>query len=370
MKATGWFTTVAVAVVALSVASCIRDEAPNPEADILAFAFPENSLRTAAVEIYNDLVVAYPRPHVSLRDSAVAHIELSPGATHQRIACLVAGDTLFYIDVTSESRQYTKRYAVTQVENFPEHFGFETWVRPTAGFLYENPRDGALQWYSSNNGVAIAWNSPGKAAHDYPVCKGTLSGSAAVELRTMEGPGNIAGAMYIPCIAGSVFLGGFNALTGLTNPLRSTLFGVPFNSGKPLKLTGYYLYTEGASDYILPDGSRDRTRKDRCDIYAVLFRTDEQEQFLYGDNIGNSPQIIARAKIRDEDIRTNEVTFFELDFDYDSFPMPFSWEELKNDRYKITIVCSSSSRGQFYEGCPGNTLTVDNLNLSYDISGL
>ncbi|MDR2679907.1 MAG: PCMD domain-containing protein, partial [Tannerella sp.] len=355
---------------ALCVTSCIQDEAPNPEADILSFVFPENSLRTRNVEIYNDYVVAYPKSHVNLRDSAIERIELSPGATYQRVANPVANDTLFYIDVTSESKQYTKRYAIMQVGNFPEHFGFETWVRPTTGFLYENPREGDLQWYSSNNGVAIAWNSPGKPAQDYPVRKGALSGSAAVELRTMEGPGNIAGAMYIPCMAGSVFLGGFNALTGLTNPLRSTLFGVPFNSGKPLKLTGYYLYTEGADDYILPDGSRDRMRKDRCDIYAVLFKTDEQVQFLYGDNIGSSPQIIARAKIRDEDIRTNEVTYFELDFDYGSFPMPFSWEELKNNVYKITIVCTSSSRGQFYEGRPGNTLAVDNLNLSYDTSGI
>jgi hypothetical protein len=367
VKAAGWFAAVATA---LSITSCIKDEAPNPEADILSLAFPENSLRTKDVEIYNDYVVAYPRPHVNLRDSDIVHIELSAGATCRRVANPAANDTLFYIDVTSESRQYTKRYSVTEVVNFPSHFGFETWHRPTAGYLYENPKDGALQWYSSNNGVAIAWNSPGKPAQDYPVRRGTLSGSMAVELRTMEGPGNIAGVMYIPCIAGSVFLGGFNALTGLTNPLRSTLFGVPFNSGKPLKLTGHYLYTEGTGDYILPDGSRDKTKTDRCDIYAVLFKTNGQVQFLYGDNIDSSPQIIARAKIRDEDIRTNELTFFELDFDYDSFPIPFSWDELKSNVYKITIVCTSGRRGQFYEGRPGNTLTVDNLNLIYDVSGI
>jgi hypothetical protein len=366
MKKAGYIVAVLV-----FLASCIKEEAPNPEADILSFIFPENSLRTKGVEIYNDYVVAYPKQDVNLRDSAIAQIELSPGATYQRRANPVVNDTLFYVDVTSESKQYTKVYSVMQVESFPEYFDFETWVRPAAGFLYENPKDGALQWYSSNNGAAIAWSSRDKPAAEYPVRKTTVTGSAAVELRTMAGPGSIAGGIvFIPCLAGSVYLGGFNALTGLTNPLRSTSFGVPFNSGKPTRMTGYYMYVEGKEDYINPDGSRDKTKKDMCDIYAVLFKTDEQVQFLYGDNIGNSPQIIARAKINEADIQLNSLTFFELDFDYDSYPTPFSWDELNNNAYKLTIVCASSNRGQFYEGRPGNTLIVDDLSLYYDTSGL
>jgi hypothetical protein len=357
-------------VVIASLTSCIKEEAPNPEADILALIFPENSMRTKGVEISNDYVVVYPKQNVNLRDSAIIDIELSQGATCQRIANPVTNDTLFYIEVTSESKQYTKLYSVTQVENFPETFGFETWVRPSANFLYENPREGSLQWYSSNNGAAIAWSSPGKPAQEYPVRKTTMEGSTAVELRTMVGPGNIAGGIVsIPCLAGSVYLGGFNPLTGLTNPLKSTSFGVPFNSGKPTKLAGYYMYKEGAEDYINPDGSRDKTKKDMCSIYAVLFKTNEQVQFLYGDNISDSPQIIARAEIKEESIRPNELIFFEVDFDYASYPMPFLWDELKNNVYKISIICSSSNKGQYYEGRPGNTLIVDNLSLYYDTSG-
>ncbi|MDR2763440.1 MAG: PCMD domain-containing protein [Tannerella sp.] len=358
-----------IAVTVMLAASCIQEEAPNPEADILALVFPKNSLRTGEVEIYNDYVVTYPRVNVNLRDSAITQLEVSPGATWERISNPQATDTLFYIKVTSESRQYAKLYAVTQVESFPETFGFETWVRHTAGFLYENPKEGTLQWYSSNNGAAIAWSSPGKPAEEYPVRKARLNGSSAVELRTMIGPGSIAGgAVFIPCMAGSVYLGGFNALTGLTNPLRSIFFGVPFDSGKPTRLTGYALFREGTEDYILPDGTRDRTKHDRCDIYAVLFKAGEgQAQFLYGDNIGHSPQIIARAQIREEELVTGQPVFFELHFDY-AFPTPFSWEELQNQQYKLTIVCASSSRGQFYEGRPGNTLIVDDLNLYYEIS--
>jgi hypothetical protein len=356
-----------MAAVAL-LASCIREEAPNPEADILSLIFPENSLRTGGVEIYNDYVVTYPGTEVNLRDSAIVRLDVSPGATWERIPNPQTNDTLFYIEVTSESRQYAKRYAVTQVEGFPETFGFETWVRPATHFLYENPKEGPLQWYSSNNGAAIAWSSPGKPAEEYPVRKTRFNGSAAMELRTMIGPGNIAGGLvFIPCMAGSAYLGGFNALTGLTNPLRSTFFGVPFDGGKPALLTGHYLFKEGTENYILPDGSRDGTKHDRCDIYAILFKAGEgQEQFLYGDNIGDSPQIIARAQIREEDIVAGQPVFFELPFHYTG-PTPFSWEELKNQRYKLTIVCASSSRGQFYEGRPGNTLIVDDLSLYYEL---
>lgn len=350
--------------------SCIRDEALNPEADILVLTFPANSLRTDSVEINNDYIIAYPRPHVNLRDSDIVHIEVTKGATYQRIANEAVNDTLFYIDVTSESKEYTKRYAIIESGNFPESFGFETWVKPSKSFLYENPREASLLWYSSNNGTAIAWNKPNEPASAYPVRKININGSTAVELKTMEGPGEIAGGItYIPCLAGSLYLGGFNPLTGLTNPLRSTTFGVPFNSGKPTRLTGYYIYKEGTDDFINSDGSTDKGKKDNCSIYAVLYKTDKNVQYLYGDNVADSPNIIARAEIKEEDIRQgNEFVHFDVEFDYNSYKVPFSWDELQDNKYKLTIVFASSKRGQHYEGRPGSTLIVDNVNFYYDAS--
>ncbi|MDR3268657.1 MAG: PCMD domain-containing protein, partial [Tannerella sp.] len=109
--------------------------------------------------------------------------------------------------------------------------------------------------------------------------------------------------------------------------------------------------------------------KDFCSIYAVLFKTNEQVQFLYGDDIGNSPQIIARAEIKEDAFRPDNWIFFEVDFDYHSYSTPFSWDELQDNVYKITLVCASSSNGQNYEGRPGNTLIVDDLSLYYDTSG-
>lgn len=359
-------------LLATSITSCIQDEELNPEADILALTFPDNSLRTVGVEINNDYIMVYPKLNVNLRDSAITYIEVTEGATYQRISNTVVNDTLFFIDVTSESKEYTKRYSIIQSESFPETFGFETWVKPSATFLYENPRDGSLQWYSSNNGAAIAWNKVSKPANEYLVRKINMSGSTAAELRTMEGPGEIAnGVTYIPCLAGSLYLGGFNPLTGLVDPLRSTMFGVPFNSGKPTRLTGYYIYNEGTEDYINSDGSRDKNKRDNCSMYAVIYKTDQDVQYLYGDNVVNSPNIIARAEVKPGDVRQGkDFVYFEVEFDYKSYKVPFSWKELQDNKYKLSIVFSSSSRGQHYEGRPGSTLIVDHINLYYETSEL
>ncbi|GHV09479.1 hypothetical protein FACS1894162_0090 [Bacteroidia bacterium] len=356
------------------ISSCIQDEALNPEADILAITFPVNSLRTEKVEINNEFIVVYPKKDIDLRDEIDdIEISVSQGATFQKIPNSSTNDTIFFIDVTSESKQYMKRYAVIE-SYFQATFDFENWVKFSTTYGYENPKEGNLQWYSSNNGAAIAWNNSNKPADEYLIRKTStaVSGNWAAELRTMAGPGKILGGLQnIPCLSGSLYLGGFNALTGLSNPLRSTYFGVPFNDGKPTKLTGYYRYKEGTDDYIVPNPdvpagyTTDPLRHDTCDIYAVLFKTDANVQYLYGDNVGSSPNIVAKAKIRPEDIRTGDhFQYFEINFDYTY--LPFSWAELANDEYKITIVFASSHRGQYYEGRPGNTLIVDQVELHYD----
>jgi hypothetical protein len=350
------------------LSSCIKEEALNPEADILTFSFNEGCLRAKKAEIGNDYIIVYPKKDVNLRDSAITQIELSEGAVYEKIANPYSNDTLFFIDVTSQSKEYTKRYSVVE-SYFPSVFDFENWAKPSTGFLYENPKEGSLQWFSSNNGAAIAWNQSTRPATDYLIRKiaQPVSGNTAAELRTMAGPGNIMGIINIPCLSGSLYLGGFDPLTGLSNPLRSTRFGVPFNDGKPVRLTGYYIYKEGAGDYIESDGKLS-ARKDTCSIYALLFKTDSQVQFLYGDNIATSPNVIARAEINPATIlQKNDFTYFEIDFDYDSYAVPFSWKELNNDAYKITIVFASSHRGQYYEGCPGNTLIIDNVELIYEV---
>ncbi len=349
--------------------SCIQDAPLDPEADILTFSFPDGTQRIKNVEIYNNYIVAYPKKGISLLDADFT-LSVTPGAEWEKIAKTIVNDTLFYIKVTSEDKNHSKIYSIIQVEDFPDVFDFETWIKISPTYLYENPKQNSLQWYSSNNGTAIAWNSKTKPADEYPVRQTSVcvSGSSAVELRTMVGPGSIAGGIrFIPCLAGSLYLGGFDALTGLTDPLKSTRFGIPFNSGKPVKLTGYYIYQEGTEDYINADGSHTAGKRDTCAIYSTIYKTDDKVQYLYGDNVSTSPNIIARAEVKpSEIIQGNVFVPFEVYFDYDSYSTSFNEEELQKNEYKITIVFSSSKRGAYYEGRPGSRLIIDDVKLYYD----
>ncbi|MDR1122134.1 MAG: PCMD domain-containing protein [Dysgonamonadaceae bacterium] len=357
------------------MASCIKDTPLNPEADILSFTYPKQYMRTESPEIYNRHVVVYPNAGVDLTTLQYS-ISVTPGATYEEIRNQEVSDTLFFIQVRSENKENTKPYAIIQVpDTFPDIFRFENWVKYAEAFMYENPKDGSYQWFSSNNGAAFAIGSQ-KPASEYPVTKAVglgHDGSTAVKLSTLVGPGTIeATGTTIPCLSGSVFLGGFNLLTALRDPLSSIKFGVPFRKGKPLRLKGYYKYTEGSSPFIVDKNTSDANRRDSCDIYAVLFRTGDpgDDQVLDGNTVGTSLQRIARAGLSVEqrwNTPGNGLVSFDIPFVYfnetDSRYPAFSEADLQDNKYKITIVCASSYKGDYYQGRPGSTLLVDDIQV-------
>jgi hypothetical protein len=358
----------------LLMVACIKDEPLNAEADILTFTYPKQDMRTESPEIYNDYVVVYPNAGTDLTKIKY-NLSVTPGATHEEIPNRSANDTLFFIQVRSENKENAKLYAITQVpDTFPDVFTFERWIKYTDAYLYENPKDGAYQWFSSNNGAALAYRNFGMPAQEYPVTKAIGAGhdgSTAVKLLTKKGPGNIYGNISVPCLAGSFFLGGFSPLSALQDPLSSTKFGVPFRKGKPLRLQGYYHYKAGSDSFIV-DETTTSEAPDSCSIYAVLFQAGANApfQFLDGNTIGTSLQRIARAELPNHQrgsMPGNDLVEFSTDFVYlneqDNRYPAFSEVDLKNNQYKITIVCSSSYRGDYYQGRPGSCLIVDDIRV-------
>ncbi|GHU69940.1 hypothetical protein FACS189413_09590 [Bacteroidia bacterium] len=348
--------------------SCIQDASLNPEADILTFTCPQEQLR-AMPEIYNDHIVVYPNAGVDV-NKLVYTLTLTPGAEFVKIPKETVNDTVFYIKVTAEDKQHSKTYSIIQVgDTFPSVFTFEQWIQYSTGFLYENPKDNGFQWFSSNNGAATVFNNRNLPADKYPVRRvaGREGTGYAVAMVTSEGPGDILGVKYIPCLAGSTYLGGFNLLNGLSDPLSSILFGVPFNTGKPEKFTGYYKYMEGAGPYISVKSKNESLiepdRKDSCAIYAVLFEPDTNHPFLDGNTIDSSPNIVAKAQIsKAEQMPTSGMDFhyFEAGFIYRK---TFDRSKLSNNQYKLTIVFSSAVNGDYYQGRIGNTLIVDDVTI-------
>ncbi len=355
------------------LASCIQDAPQNPEADILTFAFPSDSVRipTSQKDIYNTYIVSYPKEGVNLSSLANTPVlTVTPGATWKRIDKGMVNDTLFYIEVIAEDKSYSKIYAITQVAAFPDHFTFDTWVKYSPYYLYENPKDQSFQWFSSNNGAATAFGSSTKPASDYPVRKTSgLSGGFVVELQTMKGPGKVGGGIrYIPCLAGSLYLGGFNILNALRDPLTSTLFGAPFDRGKPLMLHGYYQYIRGEGPFITGTSEanyhEDYSREDQCDIYAILFETNNNMQFLDGNTVSQQSYWVAKAQIPNRSY-TEGTDFQEFNVPF-VYYKDFDWNKLISNRYKMAVVFTSATRGAYYEGRVGNRLIVDNVNITYE----
>ena len=106
----------------------------------------------------------------------------------------------------------------------------------------------------------------------------------------------------VPVItSGSLFTGEFK-ITDLTNTLKSTQFGIPYFQ-KPTNVKGYFKYTPGKDYYYCPDpknnahiASIDPDKADECSLCAVLYEVEDYSDFLHGENIYTSDQIVAIAQ--------------------------------------------------------------------------
>ena len=169
-----------------------------------------------------------------------------------------------------------------------------------------------------------------------------------------------------PIAAGNLFLGKFNIVSALTQPLKATEFGIPFTQ-KPVKLSGYYQYSPSAP-FTDKDFNTVENRTDSGSIYSVFYRNevkagDHMEKILlYGDDVQTNPQIVALAKF--DDLKpTDEWTYFELEYKY---RQGVDDEILNKLGYNLTVVFSSSRSGDTFEGAVGSTLYIDKVRIICD----
>lgn len=99
--------------------------------------------------------------------------------------------------------------------------------------------------------------------------------------------------------------------------------------------------------------------KDKGDIYAVLYEADDVEDFLDGYNSLNSNKIIALARIPSIE-KTSEWKQFELPFEYKK---AIDESALKEGKYKLAVVFSSSINGAEFKGSVGSTLWIDEVTI-------
>ncbi|EJW92735.1 lipoprotein [gut metagenome] len=363
--------------------SCIQDEPLNAECDI-------TGVDSVWLNQHKQLFIGEPiitNDHISFsiqqgtdRSSFNPKFYLTEGA---RLTMTVDGKE---VDANGATRNFTspQQYTVhsqdgkwhktyTVAFNYPapinllsfEHFELDPTNRYHVWFEVDandhlNPR---RNYWATGNG-AYAITGMGKKPELYPTTNSTLGVEGnCVKLETCS-TGFFGQSAHLPIAAGNLFIGHFNERIAMGKPREATAFGLQLVNYKPIKLTGYYKYTAGkvftdANYKVCPD------RKDTADIYAVVYEVDPQNFVaLNGDDVLTSDRIVMMARIANPG-EPAEWKQFEEPFRL----LPgktFSDERLHKDGYAITVVCTSSRQGAYFEGAIGSTLYVDELRIVWD----
>ena len=315
----------------------------NSEADIKSFVFQGLSVECDIT----DGAITFPTlPNSVDLKHLVPIFTLSPGAKASISSgepCDFSGEVT--IIVTSQDENNVKYYKVA-MERGGLRFDFERWNSyKTGALLYQHP---AGPWSSGNAGIETAKRMFGKPAI-YPLrpTSDAHGGSLAAVLSTEEL--GVAGNRTAP---GSLFLGSFDGAKVMDDPLSCPKMGIAWSGAKPIRLKGWYKYSPGAE---FKDGKGNSlSGADELDIYAVVYRgvplTPKEGAF-------NNPRVIGLARVPDRSAK-KAWTHFDVAFEYSQ---PY---ELTSD-LKFSIVCTSSSRGDFGESAVGSTLVVDDLEVTF-----
>lgn len=331
---------------------CIKEAPLNPEADIEAFEVDKDKLTGNVFinEINRTITLNLTKEAYSSGIKPI--LKLSSGATVLPAsgAPISFGDKDVVYEVTSASGQNKKQYTIKVVNVGSWDFSFEKWAKDQAdGYEYPIEDNDIELWSSGNPGVALSGVPHQPDAFPTRSTKDSHDGSYAAELVTLKGTA-LSELVGVRLFAGSLFLGDFNSIQAMLNPLAATEFGQPY-IGLPERFVGYYKYQSGP-EFIDKDGQVIAGRKDKCAIYAVLFNGPDR---LDATNIKTSNKVIAIAELPDGSDRS-AFTKFDI-------PFVFKKNATIGTNLMMAIVVSSSAEGDQYRGAIGSKLIVDGLSI-------
>lgn len=367
-------SVIAGIMLCLAVTSCIQNEALNVEAaidgcsgsDIQQCLIDPNEF---TVQLYASRAADPSKININFNLPAGASIVPVQRFTEDGINTYNFKDEnprLF--KVTSEDGAFSAIYTIRlwQTE-MPFTYDFETLSsdNPYHKFTEDNPSSGTiirrLELASGNPGFELT--KMAKAPDGYPTVQvnGGVDGGKCVKLETKD-TGSFGSTVKMYIAAGNLFIGSFEvgqALSG--NAMKATHFGFPFFY-YPLRLEGWYKYKAGPT--FSSKGKPVEGRKDECDIYGVLYETDDNVQFLDGSTSLNSPNIVALARNIKELPETDIWKQFNFKFE------PQNGKSIDPDKlgkgiYKLAIVFSSSVDGAKFEGAVGSTLYIDKVTIAH-----
>lgn len=362
----------------LVLASCIQDEAPNAECDILAIdstwlaqhksviiGDPIVTNSTVSVNVKKGTDRTQLDPRFYLTPGATIFTELGGTPANGIVRDFTAPQTY---TVCSEDGNWSKEYTVAF--NYPHPISlcsFEHYAMEPDGRFYQwyevdasdekNPRRD--YWATGNAGFAMSGMA--KSPEEYPTVPHPLGFRGnCIRLRTCD-TGAFGLSTRMPIAAGNIFIGEFKTAQAMLFPRKATRMGLQLVGGEPVSLVGYYKFTPGEVFY---DKSKNvvEGRRDTCDIYAVLYEVDPAKFVpLNGDDVLSSDRIVSIARLQKPG-EPKEWTRFEEPFVLQP-GKTFDAERMNYDGYAIAIVASSSRMGHVFEGAVGSELFVDELRI-------
>ena len=382
---------VSTLVTLLSMSSCIKDEGANKECDITSAAvvgeeyekyFNDKSKMTISDISSTETDIKFEvRSMMGLTTQLPVTFTITPGATIEpangSMQNFKNGPITY--TVTSEDGQWQRHYKVSCQEpvlpNFTFSFEHVEESEKTAGgstyhkFYEVTPAGQRLDdvWASGNEGAALTLTNSKPDAFPTSSTEQGYIGKGLC-LKTISA-GTLGIMFKRPIAAGSLFMGKFIIDQVLINTLKSTRFGRPIDR-EPVHVTGYYKYTPG-KDFTDKDMNIIPGRVDEANIYAVFYKNKDSQgndYYLYGDDVldldnlmANNPQVVKMAKVKSLPA-TDQWTPFEMFFegkDADD-------QEVKDKKYNLALVFSSSKDGAKFEGAIGSVLYVDEVKISFD----
>ncbi len=234
-------------------------------------------------------------------------------------------------------------------------YDFETWT--SEGAMYPEEITNPVGWATCNDAVGLIKNlgSLGgiKYEGEYPVrpTDNGLEGKGAIIESVYTTGGNIFGQKIPAVTSGTIFLGTFNAMAAMQNPMATTEFGILFED-KPLAVTGWLKYTPGEKFY--DENGEIIDKQDLGTVNAVLYEVTSEDETLNGSDIYTSDKICATGSF--ETAGAAEFTQFTVNMEYVK-----DYDPAKT--YKLAVIFAASKEGNQYRAASGSIMVVDNVSI-------
>jgi len=355
---------IVLLIISCFLVSCIRPELPNAEADILSCTVDPLILRKDPI-IQNNRIQILVKSSTDLTKQAPV-FTLTPGATIFPESGTVLNFTKPQIyTVTSEDHQSTKKYEVSYIiSTIGSKFSFEH-VRLENNkydvfFETDQNNQNIMDWASGNAGFGLTGASSNPEG--YPTAR-LAEGKVGQGVKlTTQSTGSLGAIMGKPIAAGNLFMGEFDLAASVSNPLKSLHLGIPVDL-VPAGVKGFFKYKAGpvykAGGVVQPD------KKDTWDVYAVFFETDDALKYLDGTNKFTHPNIYSIARITDvQRIEASEWTEFYIPFEVIN-NHTIDQQKLKDGKYSLSLVFTSSIDGDTFAGAEGSILLIDEIELTH-----